>query len=276
MPRAMKSSLICITALLLVIEATQLIAQTAKNSEKPPKAEFAIPWSKLIKVSPDCSVRRIDTLSFQVGTLIAAPVSGGRQVHLGEIRDLDYVPSAWWDSSGIAVYKKHGDWVLVHSKTSGWYWAFLDPKELKKTNQDPEFSPSQVLSEGLDSLDYTLKDNDLDKFSTDKQGYRIYSQIRTIEIPLNEPLRSKPNTQSQSLGHIEAEYCNILGFDGDWVQIQEPLELEMIPGGDDHNDLLKVKWDPARTGWVRWRIKGPVPGSYRIFLRGITFFGVID
>lgn len=276
MPSAIQRSVWFMTALLLVFVPLQLQAQTSEDNKFPPKLFYAKPWNSLKNIPPDCAIKQIDIITFQIGTLIAVPVTGGPQVRMCGIQDLDYVPSAWWDGSGIAVYKTHGDWALIHSKKSGWYWTFLDPKELERTNPNPDFSPSHVLSEGLSSLEKLFNTKDIDRFSTNADGYRIYSQIRKIEISPGEQLRIEPNSKSKSKGYVNGEYFNILAFKDDWIQIQEALDLEMIPSADDHNDLLKVRWNPARTGWVRWRIKGPVPGSFRILLRGIEYFGVID
>jgi hypothetical protein len=110
----------------------------------------------------------------------------------------------------------------------------------------------------------------------DPQGWTTYSEIETIEPIPGEKLHAEPSLKSKDMGSVKGEYLKILKFKGDWVFVQEPSEIDWLPVGEDHSDILKVRWNSKRQGWIRWQLPGPVPGSHRNRMRGKAYFGIID
>ncbi len=235
----------------------------------PPK--FTSAWTALKAVPEDAAEYAL--LPYPEANLLrlwAFNVNNPVPTRFGDISDLDVVPDGG-SPPGIAVYARNDQWCLVHSSKSGWYWVLLREAELKDVNEPPYDNPSKVIYTALEFPKVTE-----DLLETDSNGWATFNSITIIHPLEDEQLRSGPDLKSKSLGRVEGEYLRILERSGDWVRVQEPSKIKMVPAGEDRVDYLKVRWNPKRTGWIRWRIPGPVPGSSIKRLRGTANFGIID
>jgi len=139
---------------------------------------------------------------------------------------------------------------------------------------------------------YPLDDHVPTHPAPDAKGWTTYTEIEQIQPLPDEELRSGPSLESSSLGPLGSPIGNkreagapvemvplkLLKFRGDWVQVQEALEVGRDQAGmdEEHIPLLKVRWNAGRQGWIRWRVPGPIPSSWAIRLRGKAEFGIID
>ena len=112
----------------------------------------------------------------------------------------------------------------------------------------------------------------------DDDGYVTYHEIERIKPCRGEILREQPSEGSKSLGPVKGEYLQLISFSGDWVKVIEPLDISELPNivEGESCPLLRIRWNQNRTGWIRWRIPGPIPGTFHVLLRGREYFGYYD
>ena len=161
-------------------------------------------------------------------------------------------------------------WCLIHSEHDGWIWVLAR----KDDAIGSEYERNPLYSD-LWKETPRLRQNPP---KTDAEGYVTYREIDTIQPCKGEFLRQRPDASSISLGPVKGEYLQLISFSGDWVQVIEPENIKWLPNmvQDEPHPLLRVRWNPKRTGWIRWRIPGPIPGTFHVLLRGTAYFGYYD
>ena len=247
------------------------ILQTQANVPAPLPPKLSSAWTALKEVPNDAAeYALIPPPDVNLSRLWAFKAGGPAPIRFGDISGLDCVPDGG-APPGIAVYERNNQWCLVHSSESGWYWVNLREEELKGVNESPFDDPSKVI---YPALEYPKVTEQI--LATSPDGWITFSSLAIIYPLENEQLRSGPDLKLKAQGLVEGEYLRILERSGDWVRVQEPLKIEMVPAGGDKVDYPKIKWNPKRVGWIRWRIPGPVPGSSIKRLRGCANFGIID
>lgn len=257
-------------ATMLFIHAYAGIPGSAK--QKIPDASICKPWVELKVVSPDLAQFGVFDDLGNYSKLNAFPTKGGRSIPLSQLEDIDRLPEWHSSTAGFAVYLVKGDWFLLHAK-SGWYWLYCPINSLEE--QDPaNFNRNQIIdwqARPKDALDYNYDPN-----FHKPDGWFEYHQIMRIQPIRNERLRSTPSLDGKDLGPVIGEFLRFLDFNGDWVKVQEPIKIRWVPTATDHSDALQVRWNLNRVGWIRWRVPGPIPGTYHQLFRGRAHYGIID
>jgi hypothetical protein len=253
----------------LVAAAVQLQAVPSVVLPIPPPTSSISAWTSL-KIVPAEACEFGLFSEVNLSRLWAFKVGNPVPIRFGDVIDPDYVPDGG-SPAGIAVYEKKNQWCLIHSGRMGWCWVLLRADELVGMNDPPLEDPSKAIYR---AFEFPAESEGIESSTPD--GWFTYTYLTIVNPKENEQLRVNANLKSKSLGLVKGEYLRILDRKGDWVKVQESLEIQMVPAGDDKVDYLKVKWNPRRIGWVRWKVPGPVPGSSIKFLRGRQYFGIID
>ncbi len=237
----------------------------------PPKS-VSDPWVNSKDIYPDSALFGLDSL-IDLRALIAYPVTEGSPTIFENLADLDYLPSTAFTDSPIAIYENHEDWMLIHSKT-GWFWLLCRHQELMKgRNYDPKSGILVRWENPIETTDQTVTDSNLES-----KGWVVYSRIRKLEPIADELLHVEPSVHSKHMGRVKHGLLRTLEFRGDWVKVQEPSEFGDVEQEKDREEipLLKVRWNPSRIGWVRWKVPSSVPNRPRMLFRGSSEYGIID
>ena len=250
---------------------SELVAGDPKPMPSPPPNSAIKDWLELKTVPSDLAIGHINNYDYDLRNLWLWRINDRRLDKFENRRDVDFdiwstaIPDGW-----IAVYKTVGQWCLIHSEHDGWLWVLARKDEAVGS----EYERNPLYSDLWKEIP---RQRPQVKISV-PEGYTTYREIDTIKPCEGELLREGPNTSSMSLGPVKGEYLNLLTFSGEWVQVMEPKNIEWVPNmvQDEPRPLLRIRWNPKRTGWIRWRIPGPIPGTFHVLLRGTAYFGDYD
>jgi len=244
--------------------------------DKPP-IEVAQPWLQLSEVDADLAQGRIRTMDRDLSRVWYWPIKDQRPIRLGSCRVADYgypwtgLDRPGWslrrDDESIAVFLKFNAWCLVHSKSEGWAWLLLRDEEL----------PGGVQKARWSFYDEPWRDAHIRVRNphprTEPDGSTLYGPIDKIQPLEGEILRDQPNEKGKELGPVSGKFFKMTDIFEDWVRVQEAMQASYIESTPTRSGYLKVFWNPDRSGWIRWRVPGPVPGSYHIRFRGLESYG---
>lgn len=244
--------------------------------EKPP-AEISQPWLQLTDVDTDLAPGRIRTMDRDLSRIWYWPIKDERPIRLGSRRVADYgYPWTGFDRPGwsirrddesIAVFAKFNAWCLVHSKFEGWAWLLLRDEELPGGVQKARWS---FYDESWRDALIRIKNPHP---RTEPDGSSLYGPIDKIQPFEGEILRDQPNEKGKDLGLVSGKFFKMTDINEDWVKVQEATQTAYIESTPNRSGCLKVLWNPNRSGWIRWRVPGPVPGSFHIRFRGLESYG---
>lgn len=251
-------------------------ALIGKPTSNPPPSSACRAWLELQEVAPDLAQWGFGDDLGTYSQFHAYPIKAGQPTAIVNQTRFDTLPEPGNSCAAIAVYQVQNDWLLVHSD-NGWYWIYCPLDRLIK------FDPSTYKRSALYKWPFGSKpETEFFKGSQpnepDLDGYVTYREIETIKPCKGELLRESPNLTSPSLGPVKGEYINLVSFSGDWVKVIEPKSILWQPHTveGESRPILRVRWDQDRVGWIRWRIPGPIPGTFHVLLRGRAYFGYYD
>jgi len=247
-----------------------------KPTSSPPPASTCKAWLELQEVSPDLAQWGFGDDLGTYSRFHAYPVKAGEPTAVVNQTRFDTLPEPDNSCASIAVYYVQNDWLLVHSDL-GWYWIYCPLDRLIKL--DPSTYKSSALSKWpFGSKPETEFFKGSQTNGPDDDGYVTYREIDTIKPCKGEILRESPNPTSNSLGPVKGEYLQLVSFSGDWVKIIEPKNILWLPHTveGESRPILRVRWNQNRIGWIRWRVPGPIPGTFHVLLRGRAYFGYYD
>lgn len=245
-------------------------------TSKPPPASACKAWLELQEVSPDLAQWGFGDDLGTYSQFHAYPIKAGEPTAIVNQTRFDTLPEPGNSCAAIAVYYIQNDWLLVHSDR-GWYWIYCpldrliesDPSTYKKSALYKWPFGSKPEAEFFKGSQTSGPDDD---------GYVTYREIETIKPCKGEILRESPNSTSNSLGPVKGEYLQLVSINGDWVKVIEPKSVLWLPNTveGESRPILRVLWNQNRVGWIRWRIPGPIPGTFHVLLKGRAYFGYYD
>jgi hypothetical protein len=224
------------------------------------------PWISVENPPTDAAQLGFDINRCDFSQLPAIPAKGGHSVAFGSLKNPDFFPALIDGYSPVSVYSKFQNYYLIHCET-GWYWVYCQESD----------SPPGLYMKYKDGIHDIYKKllSTYDVMASEPhsniKNICHYDSIRMIEPQTTELLYSKPDTSSSNFGKLNGQYFKILIFDGDWVRVQETMDPSFNPP-EGSVAPLEVRWNPDREGWIRWRVPGPVRGSFRVLLRGTRDF----
>lgn len=243
----------------------------------PPPSSIAQPWIELEEVDSDLAIGRIKFTEESFKNIWIWPVQADKPTKFGNRRPSQYgYPGGGFDrpnwslgyeGDSIGVYARHGEWYLIHSKSEGWIWFLLRDEELLG---------------GLEKDRWSFYDecwrNELVRIQNphprkEADGTSLYVSIDKIQPMPGEILRDRPEEGGQDLGPVVGRFLKMTSISGDWVQVQEETQSSYNPSQPTKSGFLAISWNQKRIGWIRWRVPGPVPGSYHVRLRGLEHYG---
>lgn len=242
-----------------------------KPTSNPPSSSSCKAWLEVQEVSPDLAQWGFGDDLGTYSQFRAYPVRGGKPTTVSKLGRIDTLPEPANSCAPIAVYLIQDDWLLVHSDL-GWYWIYCP------LNRLAEMDSGNFRKDALSKWECKPKLETEYVYDPPRKpdDWIEYHGIARIKPVNGERLRSAPGLDSKDSGPVQTGYLRFLEFNGDWVKVQESLEIGWIPSAPDHSDILKVRWNPKRIGWIRWRIPGPIPGTFHQLFRGGERFGIID
>lgn len=260
--------------------ASPPMPEAPPSAPLPPKSLASEPWLAVADPPLDCAEFKLEVEAFKPdycwlwkpGTTEAVP-----------LRSQNFLRMSLWAvpaDGAVAVYSARDGWFLARvEQSSEWAWIQV-PDPWRNDN------PGKAGGLLVKAWDYPLDDHVPTHPKPDRKGWTTYNEIEAIVPSSGEDLRTDPNPEATSQGPLRLLEAPTLGlrplkmikFKGDWVQVEEPLEIteDRSAVGPECIPLLKVRWNPDRVGWIRWRIPGPLPGSWSVRLRGTMHFGIID
>jgi hypothetical protein len=237
----------------------------------PPSNSTIKEWLDLRVVPSDLAIGSLNNYDYDLKNLWIWRINAKHLDKFENRRDVDFniwctaIPDGW-----VAVYKTIDQWCLIHSERDGWIWVLVRKDEAIGS----EYERNPLYSDLWKEIPHLRQNHS----KTDSDGFVTYREIDTIEPCKGEILRAQPDASSISLGPVRGEYLQLISFSGDWVQVVEPMSTQWLPNmvQDEPRPLLRVRWNSKRTGWIRWRIPGPIPGTFHVLLRGTAYFGDYD
>jgi hypothetical protein len=266
------------------------MAKPSSEPPAPPPVLTTDPWLKVPDPPLDCAPLALNTDCFKPGTWWVWKVGAKASQPLEVPQQLKMSIWAVPADGLIAVFSTRHGWSLARTESvhPEWVWVHVpDPTE-EDTNGNPTPQGGCLLK----CWDYPLDAHLPRHPAPDAKGWTTYTEIEQIQPVPGEELRSGPSLDSSSYGPLRSPTGNksevgspvelgplkLLKFRGDWVEVEEALETEGDQAGldEEHIPLLKVRWNANRRGWIRWRVPGPIPGTWSIRLRAKAEFGIID
>lgn len=243
--------------------------QNAETPPAPPPNSSIREWLELKNVPNDLAIGSLDGYNNDLSQLWIWIVDLAKFQRFGADLELDVIPPDQLSYGFIAVFYKNGPWLLTHSRSKGWVWVLLRENEL---------GSQSIIEQTYEDHWYSLKEIEQTKHKPDADGFVTYHDIYILEPFPGELLREAPSLDSKSYGPVKRKYLQLLSFNGEWVKVIESESISWLPNKVEGEDcpLLRIKWNSNRTGWIRWKIPGPIPGSFQVLFRGTESFGYYD
>lgn len=257
---------------------------------KPPPIALIKPWLELKEIPTDLAIGCLWDSCAIFDDVLLWPVTSDKPVKFGKfrhpsgsqdrsedgaLRGANFFDYPAWNNAAptrsIAVYVKMGPWCLVHDTSEGWLWLLLRGYEPIEHCGNPW----SVYDEPWRSALIRIQNPHPIENSN---GITNYVSIDKIEPMPNEILRDAPSLTAKEFGFVNGKFFKMTSIVGDWVQVQEASSVAfgLTLDGNNSNGGLQIRWNPKRIGWIRWRVPGPIPGSYHVRLRGIEHYTYSD
>lgn len=205
------------------------------------------------------------------------------------------------DTVCLPIFAREGKWGLVFlKKQQQWLWVKETPENAEQNMDvhneygrfeswpltkpgEEEFESDWVLCYGTitsltkesstirnapnDNADIVCKIPD---HSSSRPAQPKFTRSKGNERPTAETsFEDEKYKQINKASYSKSIIVKVLESKGDWVRVR-PSDWNCGTWGvDTYDDVIGrvlFKWHPSISGWVKWRVPGPVKGSYRVVI----------